>query len=146
MNSFNIRVYGIFINNKKEVLLTDEYRLGTYMTKFPGGGLEIGEGTIDCLVRECREELGQEVTVLRHFYTTDFFQATRLLPEPQQLISIYYLIDIKEPFAFRITQDKFNFPPIEGRQSFRFMSLHELSTEDLTFPIDKLVLEKLKNE
>jgi len=44
------------------------------MTKFPGGGLQFGEGTIDCIKREFREELGCEIGVLKHFYTTDYFQ------------------------------------------------------------------------
>jgi len=56
MAQFVIRVYGLIINANKEVLISDEYVLKTYMTKFPGGGLEFGEGTIDCLKREFREE------------------------------------------------------------------------------------------
>ena len=34
-----------------------------YVTKFPGGGMEFGEGTIDCIKRECMEEFGEEVEV-----------------------------------------------------------------------------------
>ncbi|GAJ02545.1 unnamed protein product, partial [marine sediment metagenome] len=49
---FVVRVYGLIINDKKEVLLTDEYQLGMKMTKFPGGGLEFGEGPVDCIKRE----------------------------------------------------------------------------------------------
>ena len=56
ISQFNIRVYGILINERNEVLLTDEYRFGTEITKFPGGGLEFGEGTIDCIKREMMEE------------------------------------------------------------------------------------------
>ena len=41
---FNIRVYGILINDKKQVLVSDEFIRGGYYTKFPGGGLELGEG------------------------------------------------------------------------------------------------------
>ncbi|MHC1708187.1 MAG: NUDIX hydrolase [Bacteroidales bacterium] len=143
MNKFNIRVYGVFINNSQEVLVTDEYRLGTYMTKFPGGGLEIGEGLLDGLKRECWEELGQEVEILKHFYTTDYFQPTRLLPEPQQLISVYYLISIEEPFLFQTTGVKFDFPAEEGQQSFRFIPLRDLSEAEFTFPIDRKVVGML---
>jgi len=39
MNKFNLRVYGILINEKKQVLVSDEYIRGNYYTKFPGGGL-----------------------------------------------------------------------------------------------------------
>ena len=53
---FNIRVYGILMTDNKEVLVSDEIIRGNYYTKFCGGGLEIGEGTIDCLKREFLEE------------------------------------------------------------------------------------------
>ena len=56
----NIRVYSLIINNKHEVLLSDEFRLKQNMTKFPGGGLIPGEGTIDCIHREALEEFNQE--------------------------------------------------------------------------------------
>lgn len=92
MFKFNIRVYGLVINDKKQILITDEFRLGMRMTKFPGGGLRFGEGTVDCLRREFREELNSEIEIIRHFYTTDYYQPTMLLDVPQQLISIYYLV------------------------------------------------------
>ncbi len=49
---FTIRVYGLFTNDQNEILITDEFQLNTQMTKFPGGGLHFGEGTMDCLKRE----------------------------------------------------------------------------------------------
>jgi len=48
---FNIRVYGILIDHDKRVLTTLEKIKGQLYRKFPGGGLEWGEGTIDCLKR-----------------------------------------------------------------------------------------------
>lgn len=71
---FNVRVYGILINEKKQVLVSDEYIRGQYYTKFCGGGLEFGEGTRDCLKREFLEEMNLNIEVTRHLYTTDFFQ------------------------------------------------------------------------
>ena len=58
--SFNIRVYGVLINQQNQVLVSDEYIRGSYYTKFPGGGLELGEGTRDCLKREFKEEMDLE--------------------------------------------------------------------------------------
>jgi ADP-ribose pyrophosphatase YjhB (NUDIX family) len=127
-------------------LITDEFRLGMPMTKFPGGGLEFGEGTIDCLRRECREELDQEIEIIRHFYTTDYFQPTFLLSEPQQLISIYYLIKLKDPQNLQTAGDASSLEKTDGAQLFRWVSLSGLSPEILTFPIDKKVLEMLKAE
>lgn len=136
INKFNIRVYGIFINEKKELLVADESRYGLHFTKFPGGGLEFGEGTIDCLKRECREELGQEIEVLGHFYTTDFFQLSAF-NNHQQLLSIYYLVKTAEPYR-EVT------PPPHSGEVFRWIPIEELNTEIFTFPVDKKVAEMLR--
>lgn len=142
---FIIRVYGIIINNKNEILLTDEFQLNTKMTKFPGGGLEFGEGTVDCLKREIREECnGQEIENFRHFYTTDFFQKA-LFYENAQLISIYYLADLKPPLKFKISEKPFDFKnQSNGNQSFRWVKIKDLNKAELSFPIDKFVAEELE--
>jgi 8-oxo-dGTP pyrophosphatase MutT (NUDIX family) len=70
---YNIRVYALILNGENEVLLSDEYQMDMKMTKFPGGGMEYGEGTIDCLQREAMEEFGQSLINIRHFYTTDYY-------------------------------------------------------------------------
>src|SRR3954464_7827479 len=91
MFRFNIRVYGLLINDKKQVLVSDEYIRGGYYTKFPGGGLEFGEGTRDCLKREFMEEMNLDVAVGEHLYTTDFYQMSAFNPK-LQIISIYYYV------------------------------------------------------
>ncbi len=145
-SEFNIRVYGLVINEKEELLLTDEYRLNMRMTKFPGGGLEKGEGTIDCLRREFREELNQPVKNIRHFYTTDFYQKGWFY-ENMQLISIYYKADLEYPLKFETASTPFDFClDDENPQSFRWAKIDLLDPDDLTFPIDKHVLKMLKEE
>jgi ADP-ribose pyrophosphatase YjhB (NUDIX family) len=143
ITKFNIRVYGIVINVCDEILVTDEFRLGMRMTKFPGGGLQFGEGTIDCLKREFMEELEQEIEVLDHFYTTDFFQVTSLLKEQQQLISIYYRVRPVKPEKIQTTKLKFDFDDLDGAQTFRWLDLKTITPDELTFPIDKKVLKML---
>jgi len=146
INHINIRVYGIIINEKKEILLSDEYVIDRYMTKFPGGGLIPGEGTEDCLKREAIEEFGQEIEIISHYYTTGFFQKA-LFYEDHQLISIYYRIRFKELPAFKISTNKFDFEgEINGSQSFRWVAIADLSEEDLTFPVDRFVLRMLQKE
>jgi 8-oxo-dGTP diphosphatase len=144
-NHFNIRVYGLYINEKNEILLADEERFGMCMTKFPGGGLRFGEGTIDCLKREALEEFGQEIEVLQHFYTTDFFQKSRF-HEDHQLISVYYRAKFVDKERFRITHKPFDFNN-RGTEiiSFRYKVINELSEKELSFPIDRIVLNKLKS-
>lgn len=143
---FNIRVYGLLINNKRQILLSDEFVMDTYMTKFPGGGLKFGEGPEDCIIRECQEEFGQEIEIIRHFYTTGFFQKA-LYYTDNQLISIYYLIRLKKEPAFTISEKKFDFEKAKnGAQSFRWVDLSKLAIENMTFPIDKHVAGLLLNE
>ena len=146
LKHFTIRVYGLIINNNDEILISDEFQLSTKMTKFPGGGLEFGEGPADCIKREAIEEFGQEVEILDHFYTTDFFQKA-LFYEDYQLISIYYSIRFIEPIKFKISNEPFDFEKMEnGNQSFRWKKILELHEEKFTFPIDRKVAEILIEE
>jgi len=144
---FVIRVYGIIRNEKNEVLISDEFQLGMKMTKFPGGGLHFGEGTLDCLKREFKEECnGQEIVNSEHFYTTDFYQKA-LFYKHHQLISIYYMARLKEPICFKISEKPFDFAEMNnGNQSFRWVKIDDLNETELTFPIDKIVSIKLKKQ
>ena len=113
------------------------------MTKFPGGGLEYGEGPVDCLIRECKEEMGIQIKITGHFYTTDFFQPNRFY-ENTQLISIYYAFQLPAGHRLPISEKKFDFEEEKnGMQSFRWIPLSELSPEDLTFPVDQKVVRIL---
>ena len=146
LRHFNIRVYGILLNENKEVLLSDEYVMDQFMTKFPGGGLILGEGPEDCILREAMEEFGQEAEVIQHFYTTGFFQQAMFF-EDHQLISIYYRIRLKTPPRFRISGKPFDFPSVtNGSQSFRWAPIDSLEEDQLTFPIDRFVANLLKND
>ena len=142
-NKIIIRVYGLFFNSPDEIMVTDEFQLDTPMTKFPGGGLEFGEGPADCLRREIREEMnGQPIEIIEHFYTTDYYQPG-MFRINSQIICIYYIAKFIEPISFRISGRKFDFPEmINGAQSFRYVKLKDLN-EILTFPTDKKVAELL---
>jgi 8-oxo-dGTP diphosphatase len=145
LKHFNIRVYAIILNEKDQIMLSDEYVLDREMTKFPGGGMHFGEGPADCLRREAMEEFGQALEITAHFYTTHFFQQA-LYYADHQLISIYYKARFPEPIRFRISETPFDFPPeINGSQSFRWASLHTLKEEELSFPIDRVVLRQLQH-
>lgn len=149
---FNVRVYGILINDQKQVLVSDELIKGKYYTKFPGGGLEKGEGTLDCLTREFMEEMSLSVEVTGHLYTTDFYQLSAF-DASQQIISIYYnvrpLAEIKIPLRknpFEFDEEQYKIYEKDGEiETFRFIDWANFSEESVTLPIDKIVAKKLLN-
>src|ERR1700742_2875772 len=109
---FNVRVYGLLINDQNEVLISDEQEYGMRFTKFPGGGLELGEGLIDGLKREFMEECNAEIDILSHFYTTDFYVKSAF--NDTQIISVYYLIKNINALTFPIKTKVFDFDKVEG--------------------------------
>ncbi len=136
----NIRVYGIILNDKNQVLLSDEFRFGRQFTKFPGGGLEWGEGTKDCLKRELYEEMKLVAEIGDLFYVNDFMQISAFR-ENDQLFSFYYFVEQIE--SERIMTLPQAFPLTEEGEKFRWLDLSDLSPEAVTFPVDKIVAERL---
>jgi ADP-ribose pyrophosphatase YjhB (NUDIX family) len=153
MQYFNIRVYGILINSDKQVLLADEIVRGKYITKFPGGGLEFGEGTRDCLQREFAEEMNLRVEIGEHIYTTDHFQLSAFNPE-HQVISIYYFVNALDPIMVPLRTTPFDFDEQQLKvyqatgetETFRFIDWNDLSAEMVTLPIDKIVVAMIKEK
>ena len=153
MPQLNLRVYGVLINEHKEVLVSDEYIRGSFFTKFPGGGLEYGEGTRDCLKREFIEEMNLKVEVGDHFYTTDYFQLSAFHLD-HQIISIYYLVKPLEDISVPLRNKPFDFDEAQLKiydvhkeiETFRFIPWTELSEEAVSLPIDKIVVKMLKEK
>jgi len=153
MSNFNIRVYGILMNVKNQVLVSDEYIRGNYYTKFPGGGLEFGEGTRDCLKREFMEEMNLKVSVGEHIYTTDYFQLSAFNPG-HQIISIYYFAKALEPISAPLRTQPFDFDEAQLKvyeskgetETFRFINWNEFSEASVTLPIDKIVARIIREK
>src|SRR5450432_3859576 len=148
---FTIRVYGILLNQHKQVLVSDEHIRGSYYTKFPGGGLELGEGTRDCLKREFMEEMNLRVEVCAHIYTTDFYQMSAFKPD-DQIIAIYYFAKALEPITAPLRTKPFDFDERDKKiyeeknetETFRFIDWNDFSAVTVTLPIDKIVADMVK--
>ncbi|HYO23093.1 MAG TPA: NUDIX domain-containing protein [Flavisolibacter sp.] len=153
MPAFTLRVYGVLINEKKEVLVSDEYIRGGYYTKFPGGGLEFGEGTRDCLKREFIEEMNLKVEVGEHIYTTDFFQISAF-NAAHQIISVFYFVTPLEAIKVPLRTKPFDFDEAQLKiyevrqeiETFRFVPWDELSEETVNLPIEKIVIGMIKQQ
>jgi len=148
---FTIRVYGILLNKNKQVLVSDEHIRGNYYTKFPGGGLELGEGTRDCLKREFMEEMNLRVEVGNHIYTTDYYQVSAF-NTAHQIIAIYYFARALEPVTAPLRTIPFDFDERQKKiyeetgetETFRFIDWNDFSAETVTLPIDKIVAAMVK--
>lgn len=153
ISMFNIRVYGILLNDHKQILVSDEFIRGAYITKFPGGGLELGEGTRDCLQREFMEEMNLRVKVTDHIYTTDFYQQSAF-NKSHQIISIYYFVEPLEPIYAPLRTIPFDFDEQQLKvynetgetETFRFIDWNDFTEAVVTLPIDKHVATLLKTK
>jgi len=134
-----IRVYGLLVHERR-ILVSDETIRGQRITKFPGGGLEFGEGLKDCLVREIREEVGVEALELKHFYTTDFFQQSSFHNSPMQVVSVYYRFSVADPGIIPTAIAPFDDNVAASEQEvFRWVPLEGAADRVLTLPIDRVV-------
>ena len=143
--NFNVRVYGLLINEMGQILLSDEEENGFRFSKFPGGGLEFGEGLINALEREFVEECNTEVEIIEHFYTTDFF--IKSVFNDSQIISVYYIVKPIAELVLNFKEKIFDFDA-EGEilQAFRWKDISALEIDDVTFPTDQKVVELLKEK
>ena len=138
IKSFNLRVYALIIE-RDSILVSRELIGEKYLYKFPGGGLQYGEGLIEGLQRESMEEMNQNLKNIKHFYTTDFFQQSQF-DSKDQLIAIYYKANLTSKINNKLKV------PIKDFPVFEWKKLTDFSVKDLHFPIDKFVLEKIKHE
>ncbi len=124
---FNVRVYGIWIQNGK-LLVNEEIYGERTIIKLPGGGLDWGEGLRDCLKREWKEELELDIVVGDHFYTTDFFQASAF--DNSQVISIYYYVTAHTADPIKNTMPN---------ERAYWVDINMVNEDTFTLAIDKVV-------
>lgn len=132
---FNVRVYGVIVNRRNEILVSDEYHYNTFMRKFPGGGLQFGEGPRSALQRELQEELGFSLHTLTHFHTTDIFVQS-VFNKDHQVLGIYFtgraLPDMEELYREAPLT-----PTLNGMEIFHWKSVEAIDPDEFTFPVDK---------
>ncbi|MGI9651446.1 NUDIX hydrolase [Chryseobacterium sp. RLHN22] len=135
IDNINVRVYACVVKDKKVLTLFEEYA-GEPLMKFPGGGLEYGEGLTDCLKREFEEELNVHIEIVEHLYTQEDFLVSRF-KDNEQLLTIYYIVKIINEEDFIILDpciEKIDWIEINAKEN------------PFSLPVDKIVFEKLKEK
>lgn len=135
---FNVRVYALLEHEGKVMIIHEPFQ-GQLIYKFPGGGLEFGEGTRECLLREFKEELNMEVTIGDHFYTQDFFQANAFDPK-EQILLIYY--------TAKVTSDELSRMEVldSDIEEILWIPITELDASKMALAADKVVVDLYKKK
>ena len=134
IKGFNIRVYALCIVNNQLLTLKEPFA-GNMLVKLPGGGLEFGEGTADCLKREFKEELNLEITVGDAFYIQENFVPS-LAKDGKQLLMLYFFATITNLNNLEIID--------KNIQEVRWISL--TANNPFTLPVDRIVFNKLQSK
>ncbi len=132
ITAFNIRVY-VLAYHEDHLLVLKEPFMNQMIYKFPGGGLEFGEGIMDCLKREFKEELNLEINEIEHFYTQEDFIECQIKPD-KQLVLIYYKAKIKNIKSLQILDTSI--------QEIKWIKQQELDPNLFSLTVDKIVVKK----
>lgn len=145
LTTLTVRVYGILIQNT-QVLLSHENLRGLAFTKFPGGGLELGEPPQECLKREFKEELGLDIQVKEVMHVPDFVVVNYFKPEEQVLVIHYHVkpINPADLQGLNLSQKSLESLQETNETAHSWISIPQLKDEQLTFPADKAAARKLR--
>ncbi|TGB01221.1 NUDIX hydrolase [Halobacillus salinus] len=119
---FNYRAAGILIED--DHILFHRQQKDSYWA-LPGGGVEIGESTNESIVREWREELGEDITVASTLWVTENFFTYK--QQPLHELAFYYLVQRK--------QGKVQTEPFSGKEGdrliYQWLPLRDLHHYDI---------------
>ena len=138
---FNVRVYALIVKNNR-LLISEEQHGGVFLRKFPGGGLQFGEGIVQALHRELKEELNADVESEKLLCVTEDFVVS-FLNNKQQVIGVHYWVELKQDYSDNHLDN--NRVELEnGYIHFKWVMIDELKADDFSSPVDKSAFEKLK--
>lgn len=144
--AFTIRVYGLLIHEGK-ALLSRENIHGDIYTKFPGGGLEFGEGVLDCLHREFMEEVSIKLSHTEHFYTTEDYISSAFHNPPKQVLCIYYKVQTQEIGKIKVGNPKqTELLKKDQDQILYWCPIEDLVNQGIELPTDKHVINLLTKD
>ncbi|MDY3006635.1 NUDIX domain-containing protein [Anaerococcus sp. AGMB00486] len=124
---FNYRVCGIIIKENKILAMKDERSSYYYL---PGGRVMIGERAEDAIIREIKEELEIDASIIRPLWLNQAFFRENVDKLQYHELCIYFLMDIENT---SISQKGNKFTLQEGNHTHDFEWLYFDSLTDLYF-------------
>ena len=87
---FTARCYALIVSDTGRLLVMKERWRGVDLNKLPGGGLELGEGLLECLNRELKEEFARfEPCQWSHLHTPTHYFTSQFRPDEQLLLTYF---------------------------------------------------------
>jgi 8-oxo-dGTP diphosphatase len=119
-NFYRTSIKALILDNKKRFLLSLEEN-GYW--EFPGGGLDFGENSLDCLKRELKEEMD--------------LKSTHIDEQPSYFVTALHLNGLwKANVFYNTTVKNLKFKPSDECVELRFFTVEEAKKENL-YPIVK---------
>lgn len=130
--ALKVRVSVIILRGER-ILLTRHRRDARFYWVLPGGGLEAGEGLVECAVREVREETGLDVKILRLLYIGEVLPPSR----EKHVLNLVFLGEVEPDQRLHPSRHWQSEEP-------HFVPLEDLASVDLYPPIAIEILEDVQ--
>ncbi|MCK4709239.1 MAG: NUDIX domain-containing protein [Gammaproteobacteria bacterium] len=98
----NIRnaVRALIIRDSRVLLIRKKYDDGIEMFALPGGGQDTGETLATALVRECKEEVGADISNIALLHVVDWFKLRNSTPpSTRQHVEFLFACDVDNSYA-----------------------------------------------
>ncbi len=103
MKNIRIRVAGLALNKKNELLLVNHEKNGKSYWLIPGGGVEYGETFAEALRREFREELNMSKLRVGNLV---FINETIYPGRKRHIINLYFRVKMKSGEKIRVNPER----------------------------------------
>jgi 8-oxo-dGTP diphosphatase len=101
--NIRIRVAGIALNNRNELLVVNHQKNGKSYWLFPGGGVEYGETLAQALRRKFHEELSLKSLDVRELALVNDTIYPR---NKRHILNLYFLVKLKKGQKIRVKPDR----------------------------------------
>ena len=102
-NQIRIRVGGLLLNKKGELLLVNQKKKGRSYWLFPGGGVEFGEDVETALKREFKEELSLKIIKVENLV---FAHDTVYPGKKRHILNLYFRVNVENTRKLRLNPDR----------------------------------------